>query len=111
MICKKCGKEVDRNHYSGLVESHINFYKMNRKEIPTLLLNEYKNHHRFFGCKNCNQPIDYKDMPMEMFFRWLKASSDDGDSRETSSKALIRYFELDKLLELKKGAGDFISEK
>lgn len=99
MICKKCGKEIKVYDYiSGSVESYKKYCKENDKKISNVILTKYKGYHRFFYCKNCNEPIDYKDMSIEMFFTWLKYSSESGDSHEQSGKAIIRYFELDKLL-------------
>lgn len=106
MKCKKCGNDITLGYYSALTEQHIKYYQNRHDDIPPLLLNEYRDYKRFYACNKCNEPIDCKDMPIEMFFRWLQDSSEAGDSREASGKALIRYFELDKLLELKKDAGD-----
>ena len=104
--CKKCGNDIKLSYYSALTKEYIKCYQNRHGEIPSLLLNEYRGYKRFYACEKCNEPIDFKDMPLEMFFRWLEDSSEAGDSREVSGNALIRYFELDKLLESKKGAGD-----
>ncbi len=106
MKCNKCGHDIELYHYSALTKEHIKCFVNRNEPVPSILTDVYKNHHRFFGCEKCGEPIDYKNMPMEMFFSWLQYSSEAGDSREASGKALIRYFHLDKLLELKKEAGD-----
>lgn len=106
MKCKKCGNNLDLYYYSSLTKEHIKCYQNRNEEVPPVLTTVYKNHNRFYGCEKCNEPIDYKDMPIDMFFNWLQYSSEAGDSREISGKALIRYFELDKLLEPKKETGD-----
>lgn len=98
MKCKKCGNDVELNHYGALTKEHIKCFKNRGEPVPLILSNVYKNHHRFYGCEKCGEPIDYKDMPIDMFFTWLQYSSEAGDSREDSGKALIRYFDLDKLL-------------
>jgi len=104
--CKKCGNDIKLSYYGALTKEHINCCQNRNESVPPVLTGVYKDHFRFYGCEKCGEPIDYKDMPMDMFFNWLQYSSEAGDSRETSSKALIRYFELDKLLEPKKDAGD-----
>lgn len=109
MICKKCKKKINagnclyaqKRNYAELI-----LLKELGEKVPNILLDTYKDCHAVPLCESCNYPIDYVNMPMEMFFEWLKHSSEKGDSRETSGKALIRYFELDKLLELKKEVGD-----
>jgi len=104
--CKKCGNDINLNYYGALTKEHIKCYQNRNESVPLVLTSTYKDHYRFYGCEKCGEPIDYIDMPMDMFFRWLQYSSDAGDSREASGKALIRYFGLDKLLESKKEAGD-----
>ena len=108
MICKNCGKEIDTNYYYGIKNSHKKLMAFKNKgiEIPESLLTTYKENHAVLLCGNCDGVLDYKDMPMEIFFNWLERSSEAGDPREISGKALIRYFELDKLLEPRKDAGD-----
>lgn len=106
MKCKNCGNDIEFKYYSALTKEHIKYCKNRHEEIPNILINVYKDYKKFYACEKCNEPIDYKDMPIKMFFRWLQDSSNAGDSRETSGKALLRYFELDKLLELKKDVGD-----
>lgn len=107
MKCKKCGNDNKLwEHCYGLTKEHIKYYQNQNENIPKLLTTIYKDYKRFCFCGKCNEPFDYKDMPMDMFFRWLQDSSEAGDSREVFGKALIRYFELDKLLESKKDAGD-----
>lgn len=76
------------------------------EKVPYSLLTTYKDFNGVLLCKNCEEPIDYMDMPLEMFFNWLEFSSEKGDSRKATGKALIRYFHLDELLELKKDEGD-----
>ena len=107
MKCKKCGTDIGFSYYSGLTKEHIKCYQNRHENIPSLLLSEYKDYKRFYACEKCNEPIDFTDMSIEMFFRWIRDSSDAGDSREASGKALIRYFELDKLLKLKRKRGWF----
>lgn len=106
MKCKKCGNDLEYHHYGALVSETIKCYKNRKEPIPELLTTSYKDYHRYYGCEKCGEPIDYKDMPIDMFFGWLEYSAEAGDSREASGKALIRYFEFDKLLKLKKDAGD-----
>lgn len=98
MICKKCGHNIEHPNCSCLTKSLIEYYK--NKETPSVLTDVYKHHNRVYCCENCNEPIDYNyiDMPLNIFFNWLKDSSICGDTREVSGKALIRYFELDKML-------------
>lgn len=49
-------------------------------------------------CDKCHHPLfdDYMDFSMNDFF--MQILGDEGASRETKSKALIRYFALDKML-------------
>lgn len=106
MKCKKCGNDIKLNYYGALPKEYINCCQNRNESVQPVLTSVYKDHFRFYGCEKCGEPIDYKDMPIDLFFNWLQYSSEAGDSRETSGKALIRYFELDKLLESKKDAGD-----
>lgn len=98
MKCKKCGNDIRFNYYTGLTKEHIECYQNRNEDIPSLLLSEYKDYKRFYACEKCDEPIDFTDMSIEMFFMWLKDSSNAGDSSETSGKALIRYFHLNELL-------------
>lgn len=108
MICKKCGKEIDSNYYRATKKSHNELMKLKNDgiAIPNSLFTTYKDYHGILLCENCDEPVEYIDTPLQMFFEWLKFSSEKGDTHEASGKAIIRYFELDKLLELKKDAGD-----
>ena len=109
MICKNCGKEIDNNnYYLASKKSHEELIKLKNDglDIPCSLLNTYKDHHGVLLCKNCNEPIEYIDIPVKIFFKWLEFSSEQGDTHKASGKAIFKYFELNKLLELKKDAGD-----
>ena len=95
--CKKCGHEIDRCHYTK-TNQLIQCYKNRKENPPSFLLHYYADLNYVALCNNCSEPIDYIDLPMEIFFNWLRLSSKAGDSRSASGKAIIRYFEVEKLL-------------
>lgn len=108
MKCKKCGEEINNNYYSCSTTKYLDYYKKGNSEVPEILSMICNEHHKICFCEKCKEFIDYKDMPIDMFLDWLCYSSESGDSRMASGKAFVRYFELDKLLEPKKDAGDLI---
>lgn len=73
--------------YSCATRSLIEYYK--NKKIPSVLTGIYKCHSRVYCCENCNEPIDYIDIQIDDFFKWLECSSGYGDTHEVSGKALI----------------------
>lgn len=75
-----------------IILSHISIHHLKHIAVQVRSLDKYIHLPLNFWTNH------YKDMPIDMFLRWLEFSSDVGDSREISGKALIRYFELDKLL-------------
>lgn len=101
MKCEKCG------NISGYIESR---YVV--KAGQSLFSNGSSIPQSYYGfthipcCEKCGAPFqDYKNLSTSEFFSWLQGMDETVD-RELKGKALIRYFELDKLLELKKDAGD-----
>ncbi len=91
MKCEKCG------NISGYIESRYvvkagqSFFS-NGSSIP-------QSYYGFTHIPCC------ENLSTSEFFSWLQGMDETVD-RELKDKALIRYFELDKLLELKKDAGD-----
>ena len=98
MKCKKCGHEEVFNHMSYRVNPEEKFFS-DGKPIPE----NYIGFSNIPCCEKCGEPYDdYIDLPVQDFLFWL----DDAPNRITKGKAVIRYFGLDELLELKKNAGD-----
>lgn len=100
MRCKKCGYEstYDMNRY--VVKAGQAFFS-NGQPIPE----KYRGLTYIPCCEKCGEPYeDYIDLPMQEFLSLL--DDDNTTNRLAKGKALIRYFGLDKLLELKKDAGD-----
>lgn len=93
--CKNCGKIVKFPSLSCNVSDRIEQYKLKNEKVPEILSDTYKNFHKVYICEDCRYPFDYKDFSMRNFFSWLMYSSDAGDSRSASIKAVTRYFGLD----------------
>lgn len=92
MKCKNCGYENITTHTSYKVTPGQAFFS-NGDVIPRA----------FWGfeyipcCEKCGRPWeDYMELSTEDFFCLLNNKTD----RKVKGKALIRYFELDKLLNL-----------
>ncbi len=91
--CKNCGKVVERpSHFSPVEGLKIKF-KFEQGYIPEILSKTYDGLHITYNCDCCLYPFDYKDLSMEDFFSWLQYSSEHGDSRKDSFKAILRYFD------------------
>lgn len=101
MKCKKCGNISKYIESRYVVKAGQSFFS-NGKSIPQ----DYYGFTYIPCCTKCGEPFqDYKDLSTTEFFSWLQGMDETVD-RELKGKALIRYFELDKLLEIKKDAGD-----
>jgi len=99
LICKKCNQVVDGDcFYTIPVEQR---FLRNGNPLPEI----YSGFNRIPCCKKCGEVIDYKDLPSEKFWTWF-TYLDESVSRELKGKALIRYFQLDDLLGIKKDVGD-----
>lgn len=101
MKCEKCG------NISGYIESRYvvkagqSFFS-NGLSIPQ----SYYGFTHIPCCEKCGEPFqDYKNLSTSEFFNWLQGMDETVD-RELKGRALIRYFELNKLLEPKKDVGD-----
>lgn len=102
MQCKNCFKEVEKwDIIQYIVKPNQKFFS-NSMAIPSI----YYGYTRIPACSQCGAIIDYKNLSGEKFFNWLNGMDDNEVSKYLKGKALIRYFELDKLLELKKDVGD-----
>lgn len=100
MKCKKCNSDNKYILSRYVVKPNQEFFS-NGQSIPT----NYKGFSYIPYCEKCGEPYeDYIDLPVHEFLNLL----DDNNytNRMAKGKALIRYFELDKLLELKKEEGD-----
>ena len=98
MKCKKCGHEEVFNHMSYRVNPEEKFFS-DGKPIPE----NYIGFSYIPCCEKCGEPYDdYIDLPVQCFLSRLEDVKD----RTIRCKALIRYFGLDELLELKKNTGD-----
>lgn len=97
MKCKKCGY-VSKYIESRYIVSEGSFFS-NGQSIPE----KYKGFSHVPCCDKCGEPSnDYLDLSIEEFFNLIK----DNSERKVSGKALIRYFELDKLLSSQSKGGD-----
>ena len=101
MKCEKCG------NISEYIESRYVI-----KTGQSLFINGLSIPQSYYGfthipcCEKCGEPFqDYKNLSTAEFFNWLQGMDETVD-RKLKGKALIRYFELDKLLKLEKDAGD-----
>ena len=85
-----------------------NFTKYKIDSIPTDSIPDYYKGYTWVPqCGKCGFIPDYKDLSTDDFFNWLNTCDEDKKTSENlKGKALIRYFELDKLLESKKDVGD-----
>lgn len=99
MVCKKCNQVIDGDCFY-IVTAKQSFLR-NGNPLPEI----YYGFNRIPCCKKCGEVIDYKDLPSEKFWTWL-TYMDETVSRELKGKALIRYFDLDKLIGLRKEVGD-----
>lgn len=101
MKCKKCGNEEKFPYNRYIVKAgQTNF--SNGTSIPK----EYIGFTLIPHCEKCGEPFeDYINFSADYFMNWM-TGMDETVSRKLKGKALIRYFELDKLLEPKKDTGD-----
>lgn len=101
MKCKKCGHEE-----SFLYDRYIVKAGQRHFSNGTLIPKEYIGFTLIPHCKKCGEPFeDYVNFSTDYFMKWL-TDMDETVDRKLKGKALIRYFELDKLLDPKKDAGD-----
>lgn len=99
MICKYCGKEITWDLFTYKTEPD--------QEIPVPVPAIYNGYTDIPICGKCNMVIDYKDLPVGRFLEWLNdCTGEKEDTGNLKGKALIHYFGLDKLLKVKKEAGD-----
>jgi len=92
--CKNCGKIIENPSHSSSVEGLKVKFEHEQGYIPEILLKMYDGLHIAYNCDHCCYPLDYKDLSMENFFQWLQYSSEHGDSRKDSFKAILRYFDV-----------------
>lgn len=100
MKCKRCSSENKYISSRYVVKPNQEFFS-NGQPIPL----KYKGFSYIPYCEKCGEPYDdYINLTVNDFLSLL----DDNSSlnRSSKGKAIIRYFELDKLLEPKKDAGD-----
>lgn len=99
MKCKKCGN-ISEYIESRYIVKEGSFFS-NGQPIPE----NYRGLSYVPCCDKCGEPHeDYLDLSTKEFFSLL--NDNNNDNRLSKGKAIIRYFELDKLLESKKDVGD-----
>ena len=94
IMCKNCGKVIESPSHSSHVERLKAKFEFEQGYIPEILKTIYDRLHIAYNCDCCGYPFDYKDLSMEDFWGWLKYSSEHGDSRKDSFKAILRYFDM-----------------
>lgn len=104
IICKNCGAELSRWMMSSIrVDQNAKTF-LDGTPIPEA----FHGFSHIQVCHYCHRYLfdDYMGFSMDDFFMLILG--DDGASRETKGKALIRYFALDKMLgvEHKESRGD-----
>lgn len=99
MKCKKCGNISEYIESRYIVKEGS--FLSNGESIPE----NYRGLSYVPCCNKCGEPYeDFLDLSTDDFFSLLNDKNN--DNRLAKGKALIRYFELDKLLESKKDVGD-----
>lgn len=101
MKCKKCSYKEAFPHNRYIVKAgQTNF------SDGTPIPKEYIGFTDIPYCEKSGEPYeDYINFSTNYFMNWL-INMDESVNRKLKGKALIRYFELDKLLEPNKDAGD-----
>lgn len=93
MICKKCGENNDIGVSYFFVNKENNS-SIQQKNIPDI----YKNYPVIPQCKKCFYPLDYKNLSLHEFWKWLNLVSMNEDVYNIKGEALVRYFGIKEIL-------------